>query len=337
MIIKEKVLSNSSNPKLAAGEKQELDVSFYLRRAFKDNPDVSVFNDIKLTHNNETAQIDHLIVYKFGFVIIESKSISGEVSINQHDEWSRSYNGKWFGMPSPIKQAELQAQVLKSLLNANCESILPSKLLGVLQKGFSGREWNIVCAVSSNSIIERSRSSEELSSKLVKTEFIADKLIEIMDLYEVKGPKRLIKAFNDNRVWFKRSEIELINEFVLRQDESLKCNSQAENSVNKAQPGAIVDSVIPSLPNVNSDKFTSVVCKSCKSKINLTPKNGRYGYYLACGNCNTNTPMKQACPACTSKKTNVKKNNCTYELVCNDCNSCSILDFEEENTVGAKI
>ncbi|WP_232055108.1 hypothetical protein [Vibrio taketomensis] len=32
--------------------------------------------------------------------------------------------GKWTGMPSPIEQAKLQSQLLKSLLNENAKSLL---------------------------------------------------------------------------------------------------------------------------------------------------------------------------------------------------------------------
>ena len=116
MILKDKTLVTTNSAKSKAGQKQELDVAFYLRRAFKDHPQVFVFNDVKFKHNGESAQIDHLIVYTYGFILIESKSITGEVAINQHQEWSRSYRGQWQGMPSPIKQVELQLALLKSLV-----------------------------------------------------------------------------------------------------------------------------------------------------------------------------------------------------------------------------
>jgi hypothetical protein len=38
--------------------------------------DIAIFiviNDYKFTFNDETAQIDHLIVYPYGFILIESK------------------------------------------------------------------------------------------------------------------------------------------------------------------------------------------------------------------------------------------------------------------------
>ena len=62
MILKDKVQTSSVSIKLDAGIKQEQDVAFYLRRAYKDRDNVMVFNDIRLSHGGESAQIDHLIV-----------------------------------------------------------------------------------------------------------------------------------------------------------------------------------------------------------------------------------------------------------------------------------
>lgn len=53
MILKDKILTTSNSAKIQAGQKQELDVAFYLRRAFKDHPQVFVFNDLKFKHNDE--------------------------------------------------------------------------------------------------------------------------------------------------------------------------------------------------------------------------------------------------------------------------------------------
>lgn len=50
----------------------------------------------------EYAQIDHLVVHPFRLVNIESKSIHGEVKVNGHGEWSRSYRGQWYGMPTGV-------------------------------------------------------------------------------------------------------------------------------------------------------------------------------------------------------------------------------------------
>lgn len=73
MILKIKSPQNAKSAQAIAGQQQEHNVAFFLRRAYKDNPEVLVINDFKFRFNDETAQIDHLLVYPYGFVLLESK------------------------------------------------------------------------------------------------------------------------------------------------------------------------------------------------------------------------------------------------------------------------
>lgn len=66
-----------------AGKEAEEQMSFYLRRAFADNKNIYVFNDLCLEHEDDAAQIDHLIFHQYGVVIIESKSVTNRVEINE--------------------------------------------------------------------------------------------------------------------------------------------------------------------------------------------------------------------------------------------------------------
>ncbi|MDA8744852.1 NERD domain-containing protein, partial [Rubripirellula amarantea] len=136
MIEKEKESSRPSDPMGNAGYEAEKQMAFFLRRAFGESSDVLVFNDITLERGGERAQIDHLVVHRFGFVIVESKSVTGTVEVNEHHEFIRRYRGKRSGMRSPIEQARLQAQLLQNLLNDSKESLRPKKLLGKLQPHF---------------------------------------------------------------------------------------------------------------------------------------------------------------------------------------------------------
>jgi hypothetical protein len=63
-------------------------------------------------------------VHPCGLVSIESKSIYGEVKVDSHGEWPRSYRGDWYGMPSPVRQAELQESLVKERLRENVEKFL---------------------------------------------------------------------------------------------------------------------------------------------------------------------------------------------------------------------
>ena len=211
MILKTKSLQNTQTPQAIAGQKQEQDVAYYLRRAFKDHPEVLVINDFRFAFNGEKAQIDHLIIYPYGFVLIESKSIKGHVEVNQQGEWSRSHGSNWFGMPSPIKQVELQQALLKEMLKQHRSEIL-GKLLGIRQQSFSMRCWNHVCAVSSDAVINRDTMPTAISELLVKTEFLVDKLEKIMNL---KSKFMRIINVSDTRPDFNQQELNSITNFLI--------------------------------------------------------------------------------------------------------------------------
>ena len=56
------------------GYNAEKQMAFYLKRAFQESDDIFVINDLRIEMNDDVAQIDHLIMHRFGFIVIESKS-----------------------------------------------------------------------------------------------------------------------------------------------------------------------------------------------------------------------------------------------------------------------
>jgi transcription elongation factor Elf1 len=307
MILKDKKPLNAVSPTAKAGQKQEQDVAFYLRRAFKDNKKVFVINDFKFSHNDETAQIDHLIVYPYGFLLIESKSIKGEVKVNDLGEWTRSLNSKWSGMASPIKQVELQQKLLRELLYANRESIL-GKVLGMKQQSFGMRCWNNICAVSSNAIIDRDSIPKKLSNQLVKTEFLVDKLSDVMNIKH-----KVVSALTfDTRPDFNSEELKSITSFLMSQ----VGDNKIVEEINEPKAWCVP---------VNTNVDSILQCKSCGEKNDYSAQHGRYGYFIKCNKCETNTAMKMPCVSCNSKNTKVSKKKETYTLNCGDCEQAIVL------------
>jgi hypothetical protein len=328
MILKTKSPQNAQSPQAFAGIKQEQNVAFFLRRAFKDHPEVQVINDFKFSFNDETAQIDHLIIYTYGFVLIESKSIKGHVKVNQQGEWTRSLSSKWQGMASPIKQVELQQALLLELLMHHRSDIL-GKLLGFKQQKFSGRCWAHLCAISSDAVIDRKSMPASTSAKLVKSEFVVEKLNEIM---KIKSKFIRVVNFSDTRPEFNQAELESIGSFLIAQDIDTKATAITPTAASVIQPIHAPVAQAPQ-PLAQTDTTTettadiqiALCCKHCGESNNITPMYGKFGYYIKCNQCTKNTPMKQACPQCQSKNTKVQKRRETYTLNCQECSGGSLL------------
>jgi len=305
MIIKDKDLQNVKSATAVAGQKQEQDVAFFLRREFKDHPQVFVINDYKFSFCDETAQIDHLIIYPYGLLLIESKSISGEVKVNDLGEWTRSSNSKWFGMPSPIKQAELQQKLLRELLHHHRADIL-GKVLGFKQQSFEMRKWNVLCAVSSNSIIDRDTIPKNISNVVVKSEFLIDRINKVMNIQT--SLKRMLDL-TDVRPEFNNDELKSIIDFLMNNiaQKTVKVQKEEKKVIEPIQNNSILK------------------CKKCSESSNFTAQHGRYGYFIKCNECDTNSAMRMPCIKCKSKSTKVTKNKETYTLKCSDCDNLTRL------------
>ena len=66
-------------------------------------------------------------------------------------------------------------------------------------------------------------------------------------------------------------------------------------------------------------KNNTLACKSCNETILLTPMSGRYGYFVKCGICEANTPLKKPCRSCSCNDTKASKRKNIYTLKCSGC------------------
>ncbi|MEM7681453.1 MAG: nuclease-related domain-containing protein [Planctomycetota bacterium] len=168
----------TNNPRKRAGTYAERQLAFYLRRRFADDPRVCVLNGLRIeeprlpTVNGQPdrAQIDHLILHRYGAFIVESKSVSEEVWVRDDgtggDEWWITYQGQAKGIQSPMQQAHRQAEFLRSYLKANASGLLkrlPTLLrpIAKLLQNASGRRTfthmpiQVIVAISDSGRIRR--------------------------------------------------------------------------------------------------------------------------------------------------------------------------------------
>lgn len=303
-----------------AGDKQERDVAFYLRRQFKDRDDIYVFNDYAFSYKGENAQIDHLVVHRYGFMILESKSIFGEVKVNNTGEWSRSYKGQWSGIASPIKQAELQQKLLKQMLSDNVEQFLGKMLLGI-QQGVGGRKWDTLCVVSNSCILHRDNIPSNINARIIKSEAVAEAV-------ESVGGKGFIKAFLDTSPAFSKEELEAIVEYLLKRVAPVAEPPEVPSVTEEPKASLLADAVEPA-PEVESNTSQYLKCKKCGEANRLTGRYGKYGYYVKCDVCSTNTSMRIPCTRCGSTDVKVTKSKAEYWASC----ACSepVLLFRQSN------
>ncbi len=77
-------------------------------------------HDIRLEHNNHEAQFDFIIIASEFILVLETKKLFGNITIDNEGNFTREYqiNGKFYkeGMYSPITQNERHIRLLKEFL-----------------------------------------------------------------------------------------------------------------------------------------------------------------------------------------------------------------------------
>lgn len=193
MIAKELDVLSTADKFAKAGRTAEEQMVYYLRRAFKDDKNIYVFNDLRLEQEQEAAQIDHLILHRYGATIVESKSVTTRIQVNEQGEWSRSFNGSLKGMPSPVLQAQRQAEFLRKYLNAQSEMLL-GKMLGFRQSTFRNMPLDILVAISdSTSPTSKSRFTRSQRMNYLKLSSFCSSITNPPSLNLSKKPRSLIR------------------------------------------------------------------------------------------------------------------------------------------------
>jgi hypothetical protein len=116
-----------------SGLKAEKNMAYYLDARFSGHPSLMVFNNLKVVDRDRTAQIDHLVLSRWGVYFIETKSVSWEININEDGQWSRVNWKKRYSMESPLEQSRRHESILFDLLESRASEFM-GKFLGLQLK-----------------------------------------------------------------------------------------------------------------------------------------------------------------------------------------------------------
>lgn len=328
MIVKEIDPKAKATKFQIAGINAEKQMAFYLKRAYGSSKDFFIFNDLRLEKNGDVAQIDHLIVHKFGFIIIESKSVTSKVSINEYGEWSRHYGNTVKGMPSPIKQAQRQADFLKNYLSTTKVPILKKKKL--FPVSFSDFKYDILVAISDTGVIDRHTDIDGI--------YKADQITSIIDeVYATLTKKsrslnpleKIVYEFGEPTLMklkrFLTNSHKPVNSTVLQQKEHKIDTKDDMLTINTSQNQNTRNSNISisnEIKNTLDSSKEEYKCSKCSSS-NIKIVYGKYGYYFKCLDCDGNTKIPLHCVSKECKpKIRKQKNN--FFIECSTCNSSTL-------------
>ena len=329
------------DPREKAGAEAEKQMAFYLHRAFSQDPEVHVLNNLRIEDPEQpeqdgtpsVCQIDHLLVHPWGVFIVESKSVSEKVRVRPDgsggDEWSRMYKGDENGIPSPIRQAERQGEFLRTFLQRHREQLrgrLPVGLRtagkvirGTDRRGFGYMPIQIMIAISDGGRIERidgwTEPAEPFKTFVAKADLIPSKVKQ-----ELERHRDTLSPLSKFGLWrLDLEELDLVTEFLAAQHVDRKDKIPSASKVIDINRGSESRLRKSKRVSVNS----SQTCKHCGS-VDITAQSGRYGYYWRCGACGKNTAMPEVCSHCgkkgyRGKGVSVRKKGNSYIRDCQNC------------------
>ena len=318
MIKKEKAGDAPRDPMGKAGFEAEKQMAFYLRRAFAEDKDIHVFNDVRFERNGEVAQIDHLVLHRFGFVLVESKSVSEKMEVSPQLEFVRVTSRRREGMPSPIQQVKQQAKLLRQLLNDHKEDLRKKAMFGYVQCDFNADRFKCLVAISDNGEIIRIDCNPD---ELVKADVVTDRIRSYIGNHQstvgLAGFVRFVQAkgaqaqklVDDKLNPFSDEEMASISEFLF--DHMTNRSTCHSSDISLAGPVQISTAV-----NLE-DGSNSRVCSKCQSS-SLRIHHGKYGYYFKCLDCSGNTNIKVKCGQC-GEAAKIRKKGLEFYRVCDAC------------------
>lgn len=289
-VLKDKAATSHRNSALAAGDRAERQMAFYLRRAFHARADVFVLNDIRLAQGDDAAQMDHVVCHAGGLIVIESKSVTSAVGVNERHEWRRKWNNRWKGMASPVKQAERQAAFLRNHLQDRRESLRDKKMFGLRGGTFADVDIRILVAVSDEGIITRDTphlAPEVFKADLVDTE--VERLIN--EQRKASGSqlssgelRRVVDHLYDADATQSRTTVRVPPPLASTEPEPTTVPEPTPEPEPTPNP-----TPEPAAPRTAGSRPALAVCRHCAS-ADVHILGGRFGYYWKCRACDGNTP-----------------------------------------------
>ncbi|WP_458524716.1 nuclease-related domain-containing protein [Onishia taeanensis] len=299
-------------PSPVRGVSQERVVAARLAQALADDPRVQVLNDVTLSHHGKRAHIDHLVLHPHGGVLIESRSLYGELKIDRHGAWFRYALGQWVAISSPLHRLETQQTLLMSLLRANRHR-LPDNAAAILGLG----AWQVISVLPDSATLDCYPRASWVS--VVAAEDIGLRMRRLI------GPAGVLGSLlRPGGTRLKTPELRQLGQFLQAHD--ARCQPRTS-----APALTMVDTVTGtrcSFPATLTPAFWQgvviedippIACRGCGRRHGLVDCYGRQGYVLKCNVCRVITPMNLPCCACGDTHTRVTRTGPVYRAECPRC------------------
>lgn len=163
---------------IQSGLKGESEAAYNIDFNYGESKNWAIIHDLRVEYNDYVAQIDHVLINRcLDMYICESKRFSEGISINEHGEFSAFYQGKSYGIPSPIEQNNRHITLLTRIFNNDCIE-LPTRLGLKMKPGFHS-----LILLGNNAIIRRPKNINKIDGldRIIKNEQLKTRILKDVD------------------------------------------------------------------------------------------------------------------------------------------------------------
>ena len=145
----------------------ENEIAYQLK---KSHIGMYVLRDIKVKHEDFTAQIDYVIITPTYDYYIECKNLVGNITVTDKGDFIREFtvNGKKIkkGMYSPLRQVEAQREVLRKIWASDSNTL--QKIFG--SKYFDYFRRVLVVAANQDTILNTNKAPKDMKYKILRAD-----------------------------------------------------------------------------------------------------------------------------------------------------------------------
>ena len=179
----------------------ENEIAYQLKKA---HIGMYVLRDIKVKHEDLTAQIDYVIITPVYTYYVECKNLVGNITVTDKGEYIREFtiNGKKIkkGMYSPLRQVEAQREVIRKIWESNSSAI--KKFFA--SKNFDYYRRVLVVAANQDTILNTNRAPKEMKYKILRADALVRQIEYDLDhrgndeyLESKKGMEEMAQSYID--------------------------------------------------------------------------------------------------------------------------------------------
>lgn len=215
---------------LTYGMEGEKNVSYEIKNSYIP---MLALHDIRIEDGESVAQMDYILITKSFILVLETKALSGDITVNESGEFIRYFKnktGKVYrkeGIYSPVAQNERHVRILTEYLKKN--KIIKKYPI-----------YSCVVIANSKSVINKYKAPKEIQSQIIKydqlTSFIKEKLnyhkikqdFKFLDKVEYSIGKFLLE--NNKPIEFDYYKKYSLSEEDFIEKDSEVCNEEKANN-----------------------------------------------------------------------------------------------------------